>query len=239
MFRFPLRQPDVVTMLTALFRAINQLSDPKVRRVVWLGIFGAAAAFAGLAAVVWTLLFETDLIPWHWLDTAVDVLGGLAVFGLAWLLFPAVVVAVSGLLLDSVVEAVERRWYPSLPPGREQPIVEMIFGVLRFFLVVAALNLIALPVYLFLPAINLAVFYVLNGYLLSREYYELVAFRRLDPARARQVRRAYSGRLFAAGVIIAFFSTIPFVNLIVPVVGTAFMVHVFYGLPGSLRPDNT
>jgi CysZ protein len=162
------------------------------------------------------------------------VLGGLAVFGLAYLFFPAVVVTISGLLLDRVANAVERRYYPGLPHAEGQSLASEIFSALRFLAVVVALNLLVLPAYL-IPGVNLVIFYVLNGYLLSREYFELVALRRMTPQSARTMRKAHSAKLFSAGVIVAFFSTIPLVNLLVPVVATAFMVHIFQGLTGNLQ----
>ena len=95
------------------------------------------------------------------------------------------------------------------------------------------LNLLALPLYLlllFVPPFNLFVFYLLNGYLLGREYFELVAARRLDTAGVRRLRRAYRGRLLLAGAVIAFLLTVPIVNLVTPIIATGFMLHVFEGL---------
>src|SRR3954447_25114705 len=223
----PLSRPP--SMVGALALAFGQLGDPAARRVVWLGILGALAGFAGLAVLAGYALDRAHLVEPGWLQTGLDWLGGLAVIALAWLLFPAVAIGISSLLLDEVVDAVERRHYPTLAPKRHQPWGEVILGALRFFTIVPGLNLLVLPLYFF-PAVNLAVFYVLNGYLLSREYFEAVALRRLDPATARILRKANGLRLFSAGVIIAFLSTIPFVNLLIPVVATAFMVHIFHAL---------
>jgi CysZ protein len=224
----------MVPMIKALTRAISQLSDPAISRVVWRSIAGAILGFLTLAGLVWILLFQTRLTDYPWLDNTIDVLGGLVVFGLAYLFFPAVVVAISGLLLERVANAVERRYYPCLPPAQGQSLWTEIFGALRFLVVVVALNLLVLPAYL-IPGVNLMIFYVLNGYLLSREYFELVALRRMTPQSARIMRKAHTAKLFAAGVIVAFFSTIPLVNLLVPVVATAFMVHIFQGLTGNLQ----
>lgn len=221
-------------MIKALVRAVSQLSDPAVSRVVWRSVVGAILGFLTMAGLVWVLLFQTRLTDYPWLDNTIDVLGGLAVFGLAYLFFPAVVVAISSLLLERVAEAVERRYYPGLPPAHGQSLWTEIFGALRFVAVVVALNLLVLPAYL-IPGVNLMIFYVLNGYLLSREYFELVALRRMTPQSARIMRKAHTAKLFAAGVIVAFFSTIPLVNLLVPVVATAFMVHIFQGLTGNLQ----
>ncbi len=224
----------MVPMITALVRAVSQLSDPAVSRIVWRSIVGAILGFLALAGLVWILLFQTRLTDYSWLDNTIDVLGGLAVFGLAYLFFPAVVVAISGLLLERVADAVERRYYPGLPHAEGQSVAAGIVSSLRFLVVVVALNLLVLPAYL-IPGVNLALFYILNGYLLSREYFELVALRRMTPQSARTMRKAHSAKLFGAGVIVAFFSTIPLVNLLVPVVATAFMVHIFQGLTGNLQ----
>jgi CysZ protein len=47
--------------------------------------------------------------------------------------------------------------------------------MLRLTVLTLLLNLLALPVYLLLPGINLFLFLALNGYLLGREYFEVVA----------------------------------------------------------------
>ncbi|HEV7370128.1 EI24 domain-containing protein [Arenibaculum sp.] len=222
-------------MPTSLFRAFGALSDPAVRRVLWLGILGAVAGFLLVAGAAWFLLLGTELFAIGWLDAIVDVLGGLAALFLAYLMFPAIVIAVSGLLLDEVVDAVERRHYPRLPPAESLGLARSIGLSLRFLATVVGLNLLALPVYLFVPALNLVVFYLLNGYLLGREYFELVSFRRMPRQDATVLRRRHGVRLFWAGLAIAFLSTIPIVNLLVPVVASAFMAHVFYSELGFGR----
>lgn len=222
-------------MIRALLLAFSQLSERGSRRVVWTGVLGSLAIFAGLAALIWWALFHTTLTDIGWLDTALDLLGGVLVLLLAWILFPAGVTTVAGFLLDDVVDAVERRYYPHLPPARSPGITQEVWTALRFLSVVILVNLVALPLYLTLPGLNLIVFYLVNGYLLGREYFELVAIRRVGRAAAKDLRRAFPLRLFSAGVIIAFLSTLPLVNLLVPVVASAFMAHVFHGMKAPLR----
>ena len=77
------------------------------------------------------------------------------------------------------------------------------------------------------PPFNLFVFYGLNGYLFGREYFELVAVRRLELQPMRKMRKAYRWRLLMAGIFVAVMLTIPVVNLAMPIVATGFMVHVF------------
>jgi len=213
-------------MIDALFRAFGNLSDPRFRRYVWWSVGGAILVFVLLWLAVGWLLANTALTTIWWLDTVADVLGGLAVLVLSWLLFPGVVGLVAGVLLEPAADAVEARDYPNLLANRDQGWLEIVATVAKFAGIVIVANLIALPLYL-VPVLNVGVFYALNGYLLGREYYELVAFRRLDPAAARALRRERWGTWFAAGVVIAFLMTVPFINLIMPLIATAYMVHVF------------
>jgi CysZ protein len=96
---------------------------------------------------------------------------------------------------------------------------------LQFTAVMVLLNLLVLPLYL-VPVVNVVAFYGINGYLLSREYFDLVALRRLDARAAQRLRQAQRGRLFVAGLLIAGLLTIPLVNLLAPLIAAAFMVHV-------------
>ena len=87
-------------------------------------------------------------------------------------------------------------------------------------------NLLALP-FLIFPPLYFLIAYGVNGYLLGREYYEMPALRRLQRPVAKQFYAAHRGQFTLGGVLIAILSTIPFVNLIAPIIATAFMVHLF------------
>jgi uncharacterized protein involved in cysteine biosynthesis len=104
--------------------------------------------------------------------------------------------------------------------------METVVSSLKFLGVMVVLNILMLP-FLFLGPLFPFVFYAVNGYLLSREYFELVAFRRVGPAEARALRKAHQGALFVSGVVTAFLLTVPVVNLLAPIVAVAATVHLF------------
>jgi CysZ protein len=217
-------------MIAALFRAIAQLRLPVLRRFVVLGLGLALASFVVLWIGIAVLLSRTTLFEWGPLDWLVDLFGAAAVLVLSWLLFPAVATMVMGLFLERIAAAVESLDYPGQGPARSTPLTETVATTVRLMSLTVLLNLLALPVYLLAPGINFFVFLGLNGYLFGREYFEVVALRRLDPTAARAARRRFAGRVFAGGVIIAGLFAVPFVNLVAPVVATVFMVHLFEGL---------
>lgn len=225
-------------MLTSLFRAFDQLSDPAFSGTIVRSVLSTLLLFLVLLSGAIWLIAHADLFQTGWLEWAKNILGGLAAVALAWVMFPAVVLAISSFMLERVVRAVELRWYPALGPARDQPAWEAIWNAVKFFLLVVVLNLLVLPLYL-IPVVGQVAYYTVNGYLLGREYYELVASRRLDPSRMRYLRSEGRLGLFVAGVIIAFLSTLPIVNLLIPVVAAAFMVHIFEDMRRGLPPPGT
>ena len=218
-------------MIQALLKALGQLPDRTFRRVVFGSFFLSLALFAALVFGVTWLLDGISLFGIGWLDWVVEKLGTAAAFIVAMLLFPGIALVIVSLFLEPIVRAVEAKHYPGRPPGRKQPVTETLVNVTRLVLISVVLNLLALPLYL-IPVLNLFVFYFLNGYLLGREYFELVAFRRMGVVEARALRKQRKGRIFIGGVVITVLLSIPIVNWMMPVVAVAFMAHEFEGLGG-------
>jgi CysZ protein len=224
-------------MVGDLVRAFAVLGDRKVRGVLWLGI-----GLSLLTLMLLTLGIQGALEAWAdtgylWLDRAEQVLGALAAILIAWFFFPSVVVAFSSLFLDRVVDEVEARYYPALPSARSIALPSAALAGLRLLGISLLLNLVALPLY-FVPGVNLPLWLLLNGYLVGREYIELVGQRRLAGSEIGQLRRQRRLRIWLAGVAIAFLLTIPFLNLVAPIVGAAFMAQRFHRLvpPSALPP---
>jgi uncharacterized protein involved in cysteine biosynthesis len=93
-----------------------------------------------------------------------------------------------------------------------------------------------LPFFLF-AGIGAVLFFIATAWLLGREYFELAAMRFHPVAQAKMLRRRHQGTVFAAGLFIAGFVSIPVLNLATPLFGTALMVHVHKRLMGTRRMD--
>ncbi len=220
-------------MLADLLRAFSMLGDPRVRTVLWLGIGLSLLTLAALVLGVEGLLRWVSHTGYGWLDAAVQVLGVLGTVVVAWFLFPGVVVAVSSVFLDRVVDATEERYFPQLPTARAVPVATAVPAALRLLGITVLLNVLALPLY-FVPLINLPVWLALNGYLVAREYVELVGLRRLPHAMVATLRREHRISFWLAGTLVAFLLAVPVVNLIAPVVGAAFMTQRFLRHGGNV-----
>lgn len=223
-------------MFRAFSLAFGQLSDPALKRYIGLSAVCTLAAFLVIWGFGLFLLFATTEVPTFELfgytialDAFADILGAILLFLLLGLMFPSLLIVIVSFFLEDAVKVVEERHYPGLGPARDQTVTETIRITLKFAGLSIVLNLLALPLFLlllFIPPFNLFVFYGLNGYLLGREYYELVAYRRLAPQTADRLRRTVAVKLFVVGVVIAVLMSVPVLNLIVPIVATAAMVHL-------------
>ncbi|MEL7025670.1 MAG: EI24 domain-containing protein [Pseudomonadota bacterium] len=229
------------------FRAVGQLGDPRFRRVLILGI---GLTIALLIAATVLVFFVVDwIVPdtitaprigeINWLD---DLASGASVLMMlvlgAFLMLP-VASAFTSMFLDDVADAVEAVHYPSLPPAPRVPLREAIKDSLSFLGLLIVANLFAGIIYLvmvftvvFAPFAPM-IFFALNGFLLGREYFQVVAMRRLGREGAKRARSRHFATIWVAGILMALPLTVPIVNLLVPILGAATFTHLFHRLETS------
>ncbi len=220
-------------MIDALAKAVAQLPQHELRRAVILSMAGALIMVAACGMFAWLVLSQISIFGIGWIDEWITGFGTAFVVAGTILFYPATVMLVAGFFLDGVANAVERRYYPNLPAPRKQPFREIFGSALVLLMITVGMNLVLLPIYivtLFVPGLNLLIFYLVNGYLLGWEFFVQVAGRRMEPMDAAALRHVRKWTVMLAGVIIALFTTIPVVNLAAPIMATAFMVHVFHRL---------
>ncbi|MBL9034350.1 MAG: EI24 domain-containing protein [Rhodospirillaceae bacterium] len=211
-------------MFSAFAKTLGQMNDPRIR-----GVIGKTLALAILGYILFVVLIYL-LIGWlaglsGWLEGLAQFGGALGAMVVAWFIFPGIAAAIAGIFADEVIDAVEAKHYPNLGPARRLSVWSVVVDGLQLAGIALIANLVALPFLVVFPVYVLITWGV-NGWLLGREYFEMVAFRRLDRDAARALHRQHKGTFTLAGILIAICLTIPFVNLIAPVLGAAFMVHI-------------
>lgn len=227
-------------ILSAFFAALGQMRDPTFRRVFWLGVLITLglliAASFGVVWLVRALVGDDVTLPFlgevAWLGTVAGWGTGLALAVLSVFLMVPVASAVISLFLETVAQAVEDEHYPTLGPATPVSILDTVFDALGFLGVLIAANLVALILYLiFAPGAPL-IFWALNGFLLGREYFTLVAMRRVGRPQAKVLRKRHAGTIWLAGILMAIPLTVPLLNLLVPILGVATFTHLFHRLEG-------
>ncbi|MEM6387673.1 MAG: EI24 domain-containing protein [Pseudomonadota bacterium] len=228
-------------ILTAFAKALSQMTDPRFRWVLMQGVgltflllFGLfATAFWGIA---W-LVPDSISLPWLGevgISNALISWGSLGLMMIAsvFLMVP-VASAFTGLFLDEVADAVEARHYPQLGAAPNVGLMDNLRESLVFLGVIVVSNLAALILY-FTPLAPF-VFYGLNGFLLGREYYRMIAVRRMGRQAAGKSFRSNFLTIWSAGVLMAVPLTLPVINLLIPILGAATFTHVFHGLNRSVE----
>lgn len=226
-------------ILDAARAAASRLFSPEFRSVflktLGLTLLALVALWFGIEGLL-------EWLAWPWLEGLLPglpswagwlgaiIAGIVLAVGMALLIAPVTAI-VAGLFLDDVAAVVESTDYPHDPPGRAVPALRSLALAIKFFGVVILGNIVALLL-LLVPGVNIAAFFVVNGYLLGREFFEFAAMRFRPEAQAKALRRKYAGTVFLAGLVIAVFLAVPLLNLLTPLFAAAMMVHLHKAVSG-------
>ena len=219
-------------------KALGQIGDSRFLRVLALGLgLTIALLFGFTVAFAWTvglIVPDTFALPWIGEITWIDNLASLAVIPVMLIasifLMVPVASAFTAIFLDDVVDAVEAKHYPGLPPVAHVPFSESITETLKFLGLLLLVNLAALILCLIFTPFAPLIFWGVNGLMLGREYATLVARRRMSRKEVHAFRKRHSTTIWLAGICMAIPLTIPVMNLIVPIIGVAGFTHLTHRL---------
>ena len=215
----------ITDLLVPVWRAMSQFDDPEFRNILLRSLAWSLACFATLfAAAIWTV---HHLLTGHdWLSWSVDIIASIGASLLALWLFLPVAAAIGTLYFDRIALAVERRFYPWLAAPTGAPLLHQAWDGVAVGLNVLALNVVALGLALMLPGIGIILGWMIAGYGIGRGLFVAVAMRRMPRRLAESLYYSKRFIVLTQGAILALAAYIPLLNLLIPIVGTAAMVHV-------------
>ena len=219
-------------------KAVGQVGDPRFRRVLLIGVALSLAlliaVYAGFLAVIAAFTPETIDIPLigpvGGLGTLLSIGSAFLMIGMSVFLMMPVASAFTSMFLDDVARAVEDRHYPGLPPAITPGFMDAVIDTVNFFALLVTVNVLALMLYTIAGPFIPVVFWAVNGLLLGREYFTLVAARRLGRKAAKALRKRHWLTVWWAGSLMAAPLSVPLVNLLIPVLGAATFTHLFHRL---------
>jgi len=224
-------------------KALGQLPDPRFRRVLLLGIgLTLALLVASYAGLLWIIgmidpasVTIPGIGPITWLGDLLSWGSFFLMIVLSVFLMIPVASAITSMFLDDVAHAVEDKHYSSLPPCPRVSVWDGIRDTVNFMGVLIGANIVALFVYAALPFAAVVIFYLLNGFLLGREYFTLAAMRREGREGARRLRSENFWQIWFAGCLMAVPLTVPLLNLVIPILGAATFTHFYHRMRGTVR----
>jgi uncharacterized protein involved in cysteine biosynthesis len=223
-------------IFTAFFKALGQMLDPRFRKVLWRGVGLTFALLIGayfllVAALTWAGLPDL-LASWFgesgWIGAGIGIGSFIIMMIASIFLMVPVASAITSMYLDQVADAVEDKHFPRLAPANSVPFPEALRDTLSFLGILILANILALLIYVGLPPLAPFVFWGLNGFLLGREYFTIVAIRRVGRSAAKDLRRIHFVTIWTAGVLMAIPLSVPVLNLLVPILGAATYTHIYH-----------
>ena len=133
---------------------------------------------------------------------------------LGYFFLGSVYAAFLGIFLDDVLDAIREKHYPDAEWTKAPGVIESTISSLRFILWSLFLYLLASPLLLlgyFIPPVGLVLQYLLGGYLLGREYGQLIELR---IPKDKRIKKPAS---LLHGTCANFLWTFPLVNLVTPI----------------------
>jgi uncharacterized protein involved in cysteine biosynthesis len=224
-------------VFSSFSKAVSQALDPAFRAVLLKGI---ALAIGFLVVVFLTI---GQLANWFFAGTisipfigdfetsaAISIASIFMSLVLSVFLMVPVASLMSSFFIDDVAKAVETKHYPHLPNATPTSFSQSLRDTANFLGLIIVANMFALILYLLFAPFAPLIFWSVNGYLLGREYFQLVAARRVGRADAKRLWRKHIGTLWIAGICMAAPLSIPLANLFVPILAAATFTHLFYSL---------
>jgi CysZ protein len=219
-------------LFSITFRVLRQITTRPFRAVLLKSIGITLLVMLALGVTLYQLFDHLIMLSNSYIDTGSNILAGFfIIFGMLFLIVPTTTL-VAGFFLDDIAKRVEEENYPHEPAGEELALFESMKTAVLFTGVIILANMLALFL-LLVPGLNLIIFYLINGYLLGREYFDLAARRYRSASDAKMFRQQNLGRVYLGGLICSVLISIPIVNLLTPMFATAFMVHLHKQLSGS------
>lgn len=216
-------------VLSALTKAVGQLTDHAVLKVLAKTIAVTLVMLAGFGVATYQLLIWVGTTYAGASDGTLEALAAVVLAAIAaWFLFRLIAVAVLQFFADEIVAAVERVHYPeAAETAKPLPFRKDLMNSLRGAGRTLGVNVLALPVALVMLVTGIGpavVFLAVNGWLLGRELTDMAWFRHCDGQMdANPV--AQRERLMLGGAVAAMMM-VPVLNLLAPVIGAAAGTHL-------------
>jgi len=220
-------------MLKLFKTSILDLLEPDIRTILFKTVILSLFSIIMIVYMCWAL-FNTHQVFDIWLlGPILSWAWGLLALIFGALLLPPITIIIGSIYSDSIVDHIEKKYYPSRLGMRQIKLSELGFSISKNFCITITVNILLAPLYLigtFFPIISFLIFYSVNGYLIGKELFETVASRHLEMKDRYLLKKQNNSKVIIGGIIMVGISTIPILNLIAAVLGIVFMTHFFHSL---------
>ena len=184
----------------------------------------------GVTLLLWGLFDSVQIFEFSFLNKLISWAIGAILFIIASAVLGPMMIVIGGIYSEDIAHYVEKKHYPNRVGHRFVGVAESIKTGGRLLFSSFIVNILLTPIYIvggFFPIISVLIFFGVNGYLLSRELFEIVASRHFERNDRVLFWRANRGGNICIGVIIICLSAVPLLNLISAMLGVIITTHFF------------
>jgi len=223
-------------MISIIQKSVKSIFSKELIHTSLLCLFITAVVLGVFVGGANIATSTTELVSYGWIESILDFLFSAGAVFIAWLLFPVITPVIASFFVDSVTEKIEKKDYPDVLQRTSHSISTTVIEAVKFVSIMIVLNIVCLPLYL-IPVINIFVYYLLNSYLISREFFDMAAAFYVSPEESKKLRKSNRGSVMGLGLVIVIISNVPVLNLFGPIIAITLMVHLFFGLYKKSKLD--
>lgn len=217
-------------MVEIIRTSILDLFDAKMRVVFLKTVSFSIVVILGVALLIWGLFDSVQIFELNFLNKLISWAIGVILLVVASAVLGPMTIVIGGIYSEDIAHHVEKKHYPNRVGHRFVGIAESIKTGGRLLFKCLIVNILLTPIYIvggFFPIISFLIFFGVNGYLLSRELFEIVASRHLERDDRVLFWKANREGSILIGVAIMCLSIIPLLNLISAMLGVIITTHFF------------
>ena len=221
-------------MISSFLKTFRQINDPKILKALALAtlltlLSIVLAVTLGVALLDGILdIFSKTLQSWlgkgeSWFRGFANFMGGTLILIISYFFLAGIHGAFVGIFIDDILDSIQQKHYPNMAWEEAPTFLTSLSFSLRILGLTIFLNLLASPLLIlgwFIPPIGLTLQVLLNGYLMGKEYGQLVEFR-IPPSASLKPTPKY----FRNGIIASCIWIIPILNLVAPILLIGSVLH--------------
>ena len=206
------------------------LLDPNMRMVFLKTVSISIIVILSVAMIIWGLFNSVQIFELNFLNKLISWAVSIILLITASAVLGPLMAVLGSIYSEEIAHHVEKKHYPNRVGHRFVGVAESIKTGGRLLFKCFIVNILLTPIYIvggFFPIISVLIFFGVNGYLLSRELFEIVASRHFERNDRVLFWRANRGGSIFIGVIIICLSAVPLLNLISAMLGIIITTHFF------------
>ena len=206
------------------------LLDPNMRMVFLKTVSISIIVILSVAMIIWGLFNSVQIFELNFLNKLISWAVSIILFITASAVLGPLMAVLGSIYSEEIAHHVEKKHYPNRVGHRFVGVTESIKTGGHLLLKSLLVNTLLIPIYIvggFFPIISVLIFFGVNGYLLGREFFEIVASRHIGRDERVLFWKTNRGGSIFVGVIIVCFSTVPLLNLVSAMLGVIITTHFF------------